>query len=298
MKIAAIILNYNGEDNLKWFLPQLEKTKNSNVQFYFLDNDSRDHSVSYVQENFNKKIRIIKNAGNFGWARGNNVGIRQAILDGCEVICLLNNDLLLHPWWADSIENVVVADSNAGVIGCDIIGKSEIKPIEDWYSAITKVKEIEWYPTGQNVGGMLFCFPSSLVREIGYLDEGFKFFCDEVDYQKRSEIAGRTSYITNIPVFHAASTTMARYPRRATYHQYRSIVRFALKYHGLKKAVREVLSIFFNYIIIRFRNPDNQFSTYEKRLMGPSRCLAVSLLIWAFLSNVPYILKIYLFRQK
>ena len=39
------------------------------------------------------RLKVVINAENFGVAKANNQGIRQAILDGCNQVLIINNDV-------------------------------------------------------------------------------------------------------------------------------------------------------------------------------------------------------------
>lgn len=94
--IGIVIANYNGENLLKISLKSIQNQKYKDYRTYIIDNGSTDNSLKVINE-YKKSIKItlIKNEANKGFAIANNEGIRQAIKDGCEYICTLNNDVEL-----------------------------------------------------------------------------------------------------------------------------------------------------------------------------------------------------------
>ena len=111
MKIAIVILNWNGLKHLKEFLPSVVKYSNKNP-IYIIDNSSTDNSVEFLRQTF-PEINLIINSNNFGYAKGYNEGLKKITE---EVYCLLNNDVEVTKGWLDSIieefknnETVVVA---------------------------------------------------------------------------------------------------------------------------------------------------------------------------------------------
>ena len=62
---------------------------------YLIDNASTDNSVHYVQTN-HSSVRIILLDNNYGFAGGYNRGLVSVEE---EIICLLNNDVLVKPGW-------------------------------------------------------------------------------------------------------------------------------------------------------------------------------------------------------
>ena len=62
MRLAIVILNWNGVKLLKKFLKPLvtyTNTENEN-EIYVIDNKSTDNSIDYIKSNF-PNIKIIKN---------------------------------------------------------------------------------------------------------------------------------------------------------------------------------------------------------------------------------------------
>jgi len=87
MKTAIVIINYNGLNLIKKFMPSII-TNSSNCNIYVIDNNSTDDSVNYIKNNFSN-INIINNSSNLGYAGGYNEGIKKIDED---LLILLNND--------------------------------------------------------------------------------------------------------------------------------------------------------------------------------------------------------------
>ena len=87
MKTAIVIINYNGLNLIKKFMPSII-TNSSNYNIYVIDNNSTDDSVNYIKNNFSN-INIIINSSNLGYAGGYNEGIKKINED---LLIFLNND--------------------------------------------------------------------------------------------------------------------------------------------------------------------------------------------------------------
>jgi len=87
MKTAIVIINYNGLNLIKKFIPSII-TNSSNFNIYVIDNNSTDDSVNYIKNNFSN-INIINNSSNLGYAGGYNEGIKKIDED---LLVFLNND--------------------------------------------------------------------------------------------------------------------------------------------------------------------------------------------------------------
>lgn len=94
MKIAIVILNWNGLPLLKKYLPSLVQ-HSQEAKLYVIDNASTDDSIDYIHQ-YHPTIECIELDQNYGFAKGYNLGLRQIIAD---VFCLLNNDVEVTPNW-------------------------------------------------------------------------------------------------------------------------------------------------------------------------------------------------------
>ncbi len=98
MKIAVVILNWNGEKLLEQFLPSvIEHSQNATV--YVVDNASTDDSVEFVKDTF-PSINIIQNTENGGYAKGYNDALKHVEED---IYCLLNSDIEVTNNWLTPI---------------------------------------------------------------------------------------------------------------------------------------------------------------------------------------------------
>ena len=115
-KIAIIIVNWNGFKFLKDCLVAVYNQTYLNFDVYFIDNGSKDNSVSFIKENF-PKIKIIELKYNTGFAKGNNEGIKKAFRDKkVEYIVCLNNDTIVGRNWLDELIKTVEKDDKIGAV--------------------------------------------------------------------------------------------------------------------------------------------------------------------------------------
>ena len=107
MKIAVVILNWNGKDLLEKFLPSVVSFSEE-AQVYVADNASTDDSVSYVKKHFSE-VSIIQNKTNGGYAKGYNDALKNLQED---IFVLLNSDVEVTENWLTPIHNAFEKDSN------------------------------------------------------------------------------------------------------------------------------------------------------------------------------------------
>ncbi|MCB0468072.1 MAG: glycosyltransferase, partial [Aequorivita sp.] len=94
MKVAVVILNWNGRELLKKFLPAVVKFS-AQATVYVADNASTDNSVVYVSEFF-PSVKIIQNKVNGGYAKGYNDALKNLSED---IFVLLNSDVEVTENW-------------------------------------------------------------------------------------------------------------------------------------------------------------------------------------------------------
>lgn len=98
MKIAVVILNWNGQKLLEAFLPSVLQ-HSPEASIYVADNASTDDSVVYVQAHF-PSITVIQNQGNLGFAGGYNEALQKVDAD---IYALVNSDIEVTPNWLKPI---------------------------------------------------------------------------------------------------------------------------------------------------------------------------------------------------
>lgn len=114
-KTAVIILNWNGMKYLPDCLGTLVKQDypKEDREFILVDNASADESVKYCEENF-PQITVIRNDKNYGFDKGNNIGIKYALEKGHDYIILLNQDTAVASDWMRELVNAAQSDKNIG----------------------------------------------------------------------------------------------------------------------------------------------------------------------------------------
>ena len=105
-KLAVIILNWNGLELLKKFLPDaVSFTSGEEVDLIVADNGSEDGSADWISTNY-PEIRLIRFTKNYGFAEGYNRAIEETRYP---YTILLNSDVeVTQGWWQpllDFIEN-------------------------------------------------------------------------------------------------------------------------------------------------------------------------------------------------
>lgn len=89
MKVAIIILNWNGQKDT---LECLQTLENSPAEIVVIDNGSTDGSEEAIRAAY-PLLTLLQTGENLGYAGGNNVGIEHAFTNGCDAVIVMNNDV-------------------------------------------------------------------------------------------------------------------------------------------------------------------------------------------------------------
>ena len=115
-KAAIIIVNWNGKKFLKNCLDAVFRQNYKNFHVYFVDNGSIDGSADYVKQNF-PKTTIIQLDKNYGFAKGSNEGIKEALKDkDIDYIVCLNNDTIVSKDWLKELVKTAERNPKIGMV--------------------------------------------------------------------------------------------------------------------------------------------------------------------------------------
>ena len=114
-KVAVVILNWNGKNYLKKFLPAVLKHNIDYSVIYLADNNSTDDSIPFVETSY-PEIKIVKNQTNSGFAQGYNEALKHI---DAEYYVLLNSDVRVTDDWINPI-STQEADANDVTVADDV----------------------------------------------------------------------------------------------------------------------------------------------------------------------------------
>ena len=97
--ISIVILNWNGADMLRRFLPSV-LANSANAEVVVADNASTDDSLEVLRAEF-PSVRTIALDKNYGFAEGYNRALQQVEAD---MYLLLNSDVEVTPGWLTPLE--------------------------------------------------------------------------------------------------------------------------------------------------------------------------------------------------
>jgi len=144
LKVSIIILNWNQPEFTVNCVNSILKQGYQDFEILLVDNNSQDNSVEIFRKNFgrNKKIRIIENSDNLGYAGGNNEGVRHA---KGEYVVILNNDTTVEENWLKELVKAIKSDERIGAASSleERVGLKQI-PIDWTREGMTRT--LLWHP--------------------------------------------------------------------------------------------------------------------------------------------------------
>ena len=250
-EITIIIVSYNVQVLLQKCIDSIFASKiRSSFEIIVVDNASSDQSEELIQKRY-PQIKWIQNQENKGFAAANNQGIRLA--KGA-FIWLLNPDTEVTPEALDSLIHVIEGDSLIGACGSKLInqdGSLQIScyPFPTLGREFVRMFHLEGlipntrYPMDQwdshkiypvdNLQGASLLLRKSALEEVGYLDEAFFVYTEEVDLNYRLKKAGWKIYwVPNSIIVHHGGQSTKQNRTPMFLELYKTKIQFFRKHYG------------------------------------------------------------------
>ncbi|MBP2046656.1 glycosyltransferase family 2 protein [Methanobacterium aggregans] len=213
MQLTVIIPNYNGRHFLEKCLESIEKEL---AEVIIVDNSSSDGSVEYITEH-HPDFTLIKNQENLGFAVAVNQGIQASKTD---YVFLLNNDTELEKNCISKLVKCIESDENIFAVSSKMIqfeNRDLMDDAGDAYTILGWTKKVGNGRSANNYNEKKEVFSAcagaalyrrSILKEIGYFDENFFAYLEDVDISYRASIHGYKSiYCPEAVVYHHGSGT-------------------------------------------------------------------------------------------
>lgn len=260
MKLAVVILNWNGEDFLRRFLPGvveystgLYEPEGCEVTVVVADNASTDGSVDWVRQQC-PTVEVVVFDRNYGFTGGYNRALTDPVLAGYDYFLLLNSDVEVTPGWLIPIMEAMSSDDSigaampklrgydwreyfeyAGACGgfIDALGYPFCRgrifgTVERDEGQYDTVRDIFW------ATGAAMLVRAGLWRELGGLDEAFFAHMEEIDFCWRLHRRGyRVVVVPQSVVYHVGGGALPASSPRKTYFNFRN--NLAMLYKNLPR---------------------------------------------------------------
>ncbi len=239
LKLAIVILNWNGRGFLEKFLPTLLAHTPDYARVVVADNASSDDSVAFLKSHF-PDVDLVLNDQNYGFAQGYNVALAQIDAD---YYCLLNSDIEVAPGWVAPVMEVLEAHPDIAAVQPKIRSYHEREKFEyagaaggfiDKYGypfcrgrLFDTIENDEGqYDSAMDIfwatGAALFV-RSQVYRQLGGLDADFFAHMEEIDFCWRVKNAGyRIVVEPRSVVFHVGGGTLPKNNSFKTFLNFRN----------------------------------------------------------------------------
>ncbi len=246
MTAEIVILNWNGRDHLRTFLPSVVAAAPAGVGVTVADNGSTDDSAEVLAREF-PTVRVVRLGRNYGFAEGYNRALREV---DAECFVLLNSDVETPAGWLEPLLEVLEREPDvaavapklrswrdrasfeyAGAAGgyLDLLGYPFcrgriLRCVERDEGQYDDERDVFW------VSGAAFCCRAEVFRELGGFDASFFAHMEEIDLCWRMRIAGRrVRIVPRSAVYHLGGGTLKAQSPAKVYFNHRNTLAMLFK---------------------------------------------------------------------
>ncbi len=246
-EVAVVILNYNGRNFLKQFLPSVIQFSGK-AKIIVADNFSTDDSLQLIESEFADHVEVVKIDRNRGYCGGYNFALNKV---HAEYFVLLNSDVEVTRGWIEPVINTLKSDSSiaaaqpkilsfheknkfeyAGAAGgfIDLLGYPFCRGriftnLEEDHNQYDDACQIFWA-----TGACLF-IKAEIFKKSGGFDEDFFAHMEEIDLCWRLNRAGfKVYYQGESKVYHVGGGTLSSSNPRKTHLNFRNGLSLLIKH--------------------------------------------------------------------
>ena len=262
LKLSVIIVNYN----VKYYLDQCIRSvlrafvlMNTPAEIIVVDNHSADGSVDYLEKRYPQMlypmVRFVRSAHNLGFARANNIAIRQS---RGEYVLLLNPDTIVGEDALKASVDFMDAHEDAGSVGVRMLGAQGRRAMESRRGLPTPMVSFfkmlgfcnRWphhrlfgkYYMGylpwdepcqiEVVSGAYCMLRRKALDEVGLLDEDFFMYGEDIDLSYRVLKGGYHNYYLPVDILHYKGESTQKSSFRYVHVFYEAMLIFFRKHYS------------------------------------------------------------------
>lgn len=262
LKLSVIIVNYN----VKYYLDQCIRSvlrafeeMNTPAEIIVVDNHSVDGSVDYLEQRYPQKlfpmVRFVRSAHNLGFARANNIAIRQS---RGEYVLLLNPDTIVGEDALKASVDFMDVHEDAGAVGVRMLGAQGRRAMESRRGLPTPMVSffkmlgfcnrwphhrlfgkyymgyLPWDEPSQIevVSGAYCMLRRKALDEVGLLDEDFFMYGEDIDLSYRVLKGGYHNYYLPVDILHYKGESTQKSSFRYVHVFYEAMLIFFRKHYS------------------------------------------------------------------
>jgi hypothetical protein len=239
-RTAIVILTWNNFEDTSRCLASISDLDYPSYVSIVVDNNSTDGSIERLQADF-PACKFIRNRKNYGFAGGNNVGIKAALDMGCEFIWMINNDVVVETHALRKMVEHAEADPAVGIVGSKVYYFDDPGVLSFAGGLVNK-----WTGVGSHIGigevdegqydfprevdyiiGCNLLIKRACVEDIGKLDESLFLYYEETDWAARAKQRGWKVFYVPVPgVWHRIGASSSQPSLAMSYYLSRNRLYF------------------------------------------------------------------------
>ena len=237
-KITVVINTFKSEDKIKACLNSIDPK----FKVIVVENSKNNKFKEMLEMNY-PNVKCFLTGENFGYAKGNNFGLAKV---NTQYALILNPDAILHPKTLNNFFNSTKKFPNFAIMG---------PAKQDEYSTSGKNKDEDDIFEVEKVKGFAMFLNLYQFKDVGFFDENFFIYLEEIDLCKRLKSKGKTIYLNkNLEINHLGGSSHNQsinleMELSRNWHWMWSTFYFNKKHHGYFIALIKIIGKFFSSVI-------------------------------------------------
>ncbi len=228
--VFIIILNWNGWRETLACVESCQRLTWPHFNIVVVDNGSTDGSEEFLRKNL-AGIEIIQSGTNLGFAGGNNIGVRHALVSGAKYVWLLNNDAVTDSQALGFLVEAMEDNRTAAIAGSKIFYHAE--PWKIWSAGgMWEKGRLHLRQRGANqvdkgqfdklcevdsISGCSMLVRSAVIEEIGLMDDSYFLYWEDSEWCARTRSKGyKVMFVPESKVWHKVSVST----KQSSFSQY------------------------------------------------------------------------------
>lgn len=268
--LAISIINYKTKDLtsdcISGILKQKIKTK---YEIWLIDNSSNDGSVEFFKKKF-PQVKIIESDRNLGFAGGHNLILKK---NNTRYVLILNSDTKVLTGTIDHMINFMEQNQEVGVSSCKILNfEGGLQPnagdiplgmsLVNWLFNLEAFgikspsfhrNDLEFYKEIHEVGwvsGSFMLIRKEVFEKIGFLNDDFFMYFEDVEFCMRAKKAGFKVVINpSVEIKHLSGGSLDEPKLRQWSGELKGLTLFYRKHFGLLAGILLKALIFLALIL-------------------------------------------------
>jgi GT2 family glycosyltransferase len=246
-KLTVVIVSYNVRHYLVQCLLSVKRAaRNIDHEIFVVDNASSDDTIDYLHRHFTDSITLIESQHNLGFARANNIAIRQS---QSQYVLLLNPDTFISEDSLTQVLDFMDSHPKAGAAGACMVGADGSLAPESrralptpWVSMLkmlgfTKkyyMSHLPWDKPAQIevISGAFCMLRREALDKVGLLDETFFMYGEDIDLSYRIQKGGYENWYIPATILHYKGESTKKSTYRYVHIFYQAMLIFFRKHYS------------------------------------------------------------------